>query len=204
MTNKDKTRNKIMEMALTLFSEQGYNNTTTKQIADKAGVNEITLFRHFGTKENLFQETTSNCVHQINVRQVIFQYIDYSFEEAMREIVQECLKCCLSNIKLFKIQIRMGDDENELMKFKIPREFKTVLTEFFEKLKLENRINGDPKVMATTLVSSILGAFTIYVITNNTFSKIDIRDIVDQYAQQFACFYGNEYKQEADTDLVTF
>ncbi len=42
-----------MESALLLFSTQGITATTTKQIAEKAGVNEVTLFRQFGSKQGL-------------------------------------------------------------------------------------------------------------------------------------------------------
>lgn len=40
-----------------IFSERGYKGATTKEIADRAGCNEVTLFRHFGTKETLFEES---------------------------------------------------------------------------------------------------------------------------------------------------
>lgn len=39
-----------------LFVEQGYDTTTTVQVADRAGVSEMTLFRHFATKEALVLE----------------------------------------------------------------------------------------------------------------------------------------------------
>jgi len=50
------TRNRILEAASKLFSEMGYAGTTTRAIAELAGVNEVTLFRHFGTKEKLARE----------------------------------------------------------------------------------------------------------------------------------------------------
>ena len=50
------TREKIFAAALALFAEHGYKATTTKAIAEKAGVNEVTIFRKFGSKENLFME----------------------------------------------------------------------------------------------------------------------------------------------------
>jgi AcrR family transcriptional regulator len=43
----------ILETALRLFSEQGYDTTPTRQIAKGAGVSEGLIFRHFGTKEGL-------------------------------------------------------------------------------------------------------------------------------------------------------
>lgn len=54
---KLKTREKILHAALTLFGEKGFAGTSTREIAECAGVNHITLFRHFGNKENLFRES---------------------------------------------------------------------------------------------------------------------------------------------------
>ncbi len=50
----DETRRKIIEAAVEIGSTLGYARATTKAIAEAAGVNEVTLFRHFGTKNNLF------------------------------------------------------------------------------------------------------------------------------------------------------
>ncbi|MBU7582895.1 MAG: TetR family transcriptional regulator [Nostoc sp. TH1S01] len=46
-------RQRLIQAALELFTTQGVSNTTTRQIAEKAGVNEVTLFRHFGNKHGL-------------------------------------------------------------------------------------------------------------------------------------------------------
>ncbi|GHJ41559.1 TetR/AcrR family transcriptional regulator [Streptomyces sp. TS71-3] len=53
----DRTRQlasqEILDTALRLFTEQGYDETTIAQIAREAGVSQRTLFRYFGTKEDL-------------------------------------------------------------------------------------------------------------------------------------------------------
>ncbi|BAY32103.1 TetR family transcriptional regulator [Nostoc carneum NIES-2107] len=46
-------RQRLIQAALELFTAQGVSGTTTRQIADKAEVNEVTLFRHFGNKHGL-------------------------------------------------------------------------------------------------------------------------------------------------------
>ncbi|NDJ25848.1 TetR family transcriptional regulator [Nostoc sp. B(2019)] len=47
------TRQRLIEAALELFTAQGVSSTTTRQIAEKAEVNEVTLFRNFGNKHGL-------------------------------------------------------------------------------------------------------------------------------------------------------
>ncbi|MBE9054341.1 TetR family transcriptional regulator [Nostocales cyanobacterium LEGE 11386] len=46
-------RQRLIQSALELFTAQGVSATTTRQIAEKAEVNEVTLFRHFGNKHGL-------------------------------------------------------------------------------------------------------------------------------------------------------
>lgn len=47
------TRHRLINAALSLFAAQGVTETTTRQIAEMAGVNEVTLFRQFGNKHGL-------------------------------------------------------------------------------------------------------------------------------------------------------
>jgi AcrR family transcriptional regulator len=47
-------RQQIAEVAMRLFSERGFRGTTTKEIAQAAGVSEAIIFRHFATKEELY------------------------------------------------------------------------------------------------------------------------------------------------------
>ncbi|MGH7553674.1 MAG: TetR/AcrR family transcriptional regulator [Longimicrobiales bacterium] len=45
-----------MRAAARVFAETGYRGATTRRIAQEADVNEITLFRHFGSKDDLIRE----------------------------------------------------------------------------------------------------------------------------------------------------
>ena len=50
------TRRNILEAALEVYSQLGFRGATTRRIADAAGVNEVTVFRHFGSKDALLNE----------------------------------------------------------------------------------------------------------------------------------------------------
>jgi AcrR family transcriptional regulator len=52
-------RDQLIEAAARLYAEAGYRGATTRRIAVEAGVNEITLFRHFGSKDALIREAIS-------------------------------------------------------------------------------------------------------------------------------------------------
>jgi AcrR family transcriptional regulator len=48
-------RQQIMRVAARLFARRGYSGTTTRQIAERAGVSEAIIFRHFSNKDELYQ-----------------------------------------------------------------------------------------------------------------------------------------------------
>jgi AcrR family transcriptional regulator len=50
----EERRLQILAVAVRLFSEKGFRGTTTKEIAQAAGVSEAMVFRHFATKEELY------------------------------------------------------------------------------------------------------------------------------------------------------
>jgi AcrR family transcriptional regulator len=51
-------RSELVHAARELFATPGYANTSTRDIARRAGVSESLIFRRFGTKLNLFHEAT--------------------------------------------------------------------------------------------------------------------------------------------------
>ena len=50
----EERRLQILAVAVRLFSQKGFRGTTTKEIAQAAGVSEAMVFRHFATKEELY------------------------------------------------------------------------------------------------------------------------------------------------------
>lgn len=191
MSKKDETRNRIMNIALKLFSEQGYTQTTTRQIAAEAGVNELTLFRHFGNKEALFQETTADYVSTINIKNEINRLKKQDFGESIAEIALDYLNWCYQNEMLYKIQMHLPDDMKDFVRLKLSRGFVKELEEYFETLLKSRIIRGDPKKMAVTFINSILGAFTVYIMTKNTFTDIPLEELVLEHARQFSSYYAN-------------
>lgn len=53
----DLTRKRILAAAQHVFSRDGFQGATTREIAREAGVNEVTIFRHFHTREELLHAT---------------------------------------------------------------------------------------------------------------------------------------------------
>lgn len=56
------TRDKLLEAAMRVFARDGIHAATTRAIAQEAGVNEVTLFRHFQNKDGLLSEVMKAAV----------------------------------------------------------------------------------------------------------------------------------------------
>jgi AcrR family transcriptional regulator len=57
-------RSLLLTAARELFAERGYGGTSTREIADRAGVDVTILFRNFGTKERIFQEAVARPIDE--------------------------------------------------------------------------------------------------------------------------------------------
>jgi AcrR family transcriptional regulator len=56
-TSVDQTRQSLLVAAAKVFSRDGFQAATTREIAREADVNEVTLFRHFRTRTELLRAT---------------------------------------------------------------------------------------------------------------------------------------------------
>src|ERR1700722_17084903 len=53
-------RQLLLDAAARVFARDGLDGATTRAISREAGVNEVTLFRNFGTKEHLIEAVVGN------------------------------------------------------------------------------------------------------------------------------------------------
>jgi AcrR family transcriptional regulator len=64
---KNSTQERIVEAAAKLFSRQGFTGTSTSEIARLAGVSEVTVFRHFPRKRDLFWAATESRLRRLRI-----------------------------------------------------------------------------------------------------------------------------------------
>jgi AcrR family transcriptional regulator len=60
-------RIQLLRIAKELFSEHGFENTTAKEIAETAGVTEAIVFRHFGSKQELYAKILDRKADEIGI-----------------------------------------------------------------------------------------------------------------------------------------
>src|SRR5580698_2602291 len=65
--NSNGTADRIVEAAVQLFSRQGFTGSSTHEIARLAGVSEVTVFRHFPRKRDLFWAATESRLRRLRI-----------------------------------------------------------------------------------------------------------------------------------------
>lgn len=99
------TNDLILEASLRVFSEKGYVSATTLEISKEAGVSEMTLFRHFQTKNNLFLTAVKKAIGESLANNLNID-VNLSIIEFIKELLNEKLIIISKNNLLIKMLIR--------------------------------------------------------------------------------------------------
>ena len=94
-------RKLLIEAAREVFAAKGFVGTSTREIAERAGVSETLMFRYFGSKVGLFREALvtpfADFVQSFNERWKIAMDEDYNTEQLTRQFMGELFDLFRSN-----------------------------------------------------------------------------------------------------------
>lgn len=155
----DKTKQKIIQVAMHMIAEQGYKSTTTSAIAKRAGVSEVTIFRKFGNKKGIvveaFQETKwyaqlgeileDKCIGDpaYDLKAYAKAYIDLFSDYSVR---------CMLNLS------REGFLELQAILQNVPQSLINPLKNYFQKMQDEGKLRkGDATWQAKSFVIELFG-----------------------------------------------
>ncbi|MEG0552456.1 MAG: TetR/AcrR family transcriptional regulator [Carnobacterium sp.] len=175
----------ILQASLKLFAGKGYSNTSTKDIAKAANVAEGTIFKHFGSKENLLYATLIPLLKHTLAQEWTLQLIevvqnieDYPFQRFLREVLEKKVTYAGDNLKVFKILymefLYQEDMRNNLLTLipkDIVKEINDVLDYYKQKKQLVNLPNKEIfRFLAGTLMTFVL---TIELVSSTEEEKVN-------------------------------
>jgi AcrR family transcriptional regulator len=125
-------RQQILDVASAIFARKGYQGTTTREIAEEAGINEALLFRHFPSKENLYWTLIEELCNARGRRHRIKRIIerDGSDAEVFEALACEFLTRSERDRELTRLLWFTALENHELS----ARFFNTFVAEYFEAL----------------------------------------------------------------------
>ena len=137
------TRDKILNASLMLFSKKGYLGATTKEIARKAGIAEVTLFRHFPSKAVLFEETINSYSFLFTLKGLLPELIDMDYRDALSKIAG----IFLSKLSERKELIRIMQAEIHTYPTTVKEIYQSFIGEIFKTLASYFREMQEKKVL---------------------------------------------------------
>lgn len=185
------TRERILETALRLFSGKGYLGATTKEISAESGIAEVTLFRHFPSKESLFKEVLATYTFLPALKEIMPSVAVMPYEKALAEIARRFLE----TLRLRRDLIKIMHSECHLYPEKIKSLQQVFLAEMMDTLAgffASRRKNGDLKNFDELLAARLfLGMFYQYFITREVFGlgllrNYDDDSVIEGYVNIFS------------------
>lgn len=158
----DKTKLRIMDAASQLFSEKGYAGSTTREIAEVAGVNEVTLFRHFGTKEKLVKAIMDK-YGGLAIAENIEEKLSGDYQSDLMFIGQMMMKVMMERNDAMRMAICESGNFPEFQEIvrENPRQLRLMLARYFKNQMEHNVIQ---KAYPEVLAQAFLGMFFSYSI----------------------------------------
>ncbi len=171
---KRKTQEELLRAALKVVSEKGYLGATTREIARVAGVTELTLFRHFGSKEKLFIELLGRSTFLPKLKELLPELEELPYEEALRLVARRfllSLKERKAMVMIMHSEINRYPDKIRTIYYGAIDEMRKTLARYFLSLEKQGKLRKiDPGIAA----SMFLGIFFSYFRTEEIVLKRDI------------------------------
>ena len=194
--DKSKKRAIILDGAIDVFIDMGYELASMDKIAETAGVSKRTIYNHFGSKDHLFQVIVEDFLAQ---RQNL-KTIKY---DAGKTLEEQLLAFINAEIFLIDSPKRLGLSRSMTITFlsdldyaretvsKYPPVFGMFL-DWLKEAKEDGKIKADNLLLAARLFNSlIIGALTWPPLFSNDINKYAMKPMIDEVIEVFLARYGN-------------
>ncbi|GGA36246.1 TetR/AcrR family transcriptional regulator [Paenibacillus physcomitrellae] len=181
----------IVQSAVDIFSEKGYAAASTSEIAQRAGVAEGTIFRHYKTKKDLLLSIVSPLMSRLVAPFIIrnFQSVlnmqHETFEDFLRAVIENRLSFARKHMKVIKILIQEIPFQPDLKKAFLEQvggpvgsRIREIIVYYQDKGQLSKEIA--PETALRFMASTIMGLF----------------------AEKFLLFPDRPWDEQAATDEV--
>jgi AcrR family transcriptional regulator len=182
---KNETRNKITTATIELLKIKGYKGTTTREIAEKAEVNELTIFRHFGNKEGIIQSIVQKKTFSA---EIFNEILEWELEKDLTNFGSLLLKELDDNRDIISLVLKdpliFSQAYEEIIK-KI-NENKKTLKEYLEEMKKRGYVRElDSCIQAEIFLSMYWGYFMYKVNFGDRALQVGYQDMIKDSIQTF-------------------
>lgn len=154
---KQKTKQSIIQHAITLFKQKGYENVTVEEITNACGIAKGTFFNYFPKKEHILLHITDSYMELLS--QMIERHQQVPIKEQLVYIFRDLLAIYIKYFELLRLtleqtiktKIRSSETSTNMTRFQ------EVLSLMIEKAKVNGSLNS--KWDANKIASVLMGLF---------------------------------------------
>lgn len=190
------TREKIIHVAIDLMSKKGFKAVTIKEIAKKASISEMTVFRHFGTKKNILEEAIDHFYYTVPMKKLFENKITWDIEKDLTLITHVYHQTMKKNKKVIQVALKEGEVVPDLFEQinKHPRQLKEFLIEYFIKMQGMKKIklDIDPETFAMLYLYMNYGEFVSHsFVSGHMITSISETDFINSTIDFFVNYLKN-------------
>ncbi|WP_248512591.1 TetR/AcrR family transcriptional regulator [Sporosarcina sp. NCCP-2222] len=175
------TTERILDAAIELVSEKGYAAATTKSIAELAGVNEVTIFRHFGNKRGILKAIIEKFSYGPILQKTIQLEVSYELQDDLLLFSKEYLRYMLSIKDFVLIGFREAGSFPEIDEeiANVPRAIKEELMKYFTEMQRRGKIiDMDVEPISMSFIAINFGHFISAARLGNNVTAIDLAELL--------------------------
>lgn len=186
------TKERLLEATFKLISEKGYLGATTREIAYRAGVTELTLFRHFSSKERLFEEVLKRYTFLPKLKGLLPELKDMSYNESLFVLGErfiETLKERKSLIKIMFSEINLYPEKIKDIYSNFIDEVIKTLAGYFKSLQKDGIIKQFPAEIAARAFLGMIFSYFLSeeILLNRTLNNKEIKIVLKEFIDIFIC-----------------
>ncbi|MGI2901823.1 TetR/AcrR family transcriptional regulator [Tolypothrix sp. VBCCA 56010] len=166
------TRSRILSAALRLFASQGFDGTTTRDLAQAAGVAEGTLFRHFPNKKAILIEVATNGWVEI-LTDLLTELSEMGSYKAVAQVMRRRMWNMHKNVDLMRVcfmEAQFHPDLRDRIQLEVIDKMSSVAEAFFQ-TAMDRGIYRQTN--AKLVAKVFLGMFAVAGFSNNTLMEPD-------------------------------
>lgn len=179
----DDTSQRIIDATMELIKEKGYVATTTKNIADKAHINECTIFRKFKGKKEIVLCGMEQEKWRANVSPAVFQDIKWDLQLDLEMFMRNYLERVTPDFVNLSVGLRAPQIKEETMPYimKIPEAFLQTMISYFERMHEKGEIEeADYSCLSMTIFSSAFGFAFLKASFGDELTKVKQEEYIKQ------------------------
>jgi AcrR family transcriptional regulator len=183
------TKDRIIQAALSVFSLRGFAATTTKAIATAAGVNEVTLFRHFGSKVNILSAVIDRYGIMPVIEETMKHELTGDYKTDLKILADHILDVWYQRKPLIMFMLLEAQHHPEEIKVltHVPKQLREYLAKYLKQLAAKRIVRKcDYEATAQAFIGGLFSFFVTSNLFGTEFHPYSREEYVSNFVDVFA------------------